>query len=73
MKCVLDWESKALTGIDGLCQNSQLFHFQTNINNENPATSARQINSCKTLTKKNLGIFIEFKGSDKYKYILMTT
>ena len=54
MKCVLDWESKALTGIDGLCQNSQLFHFQTNINNENPATSARQINSCKTL-KKTLG------------------
>ena len=65
MKCVLDWESKALTGIDGLCQNSQLFHFQTNINNENPATSARQINSCKTLKKKKIEIFIEFKGSDK--------
>ena len=36
MKCVLDWGSKALTGIDGLCQNRQLFHLQPNINNTNP-------------------------------------
>ena len=33
MKCVLDWESKALTGIDGLRQNSQLFRLQLNICN----------------------------------------
>ena len=44
MKCVLDWGSKALTGIDGLCQNRQLFHTQPKMNNTNPAkrTADRQ-------------------------------
>ena len=48
MKCVLDWGSKALTGIDGLCQNRQLFHLQPNINNTNP-TKGPTDKLCKTL------------------------
>ena len=42
MKCVLDWGSKALTGIDGFCKNSQLFHLpDPGINNTNLTKGAK--------------------------------